>query len=119
MTLPAIISPKKFTKNGNKLKGFFEPSQFKRINSSDHKLIGKVELDICFYQESGIKICVEGSSVCVMRFVCQRCLNYFDQELHLDINAVLIEDHLASEDKKHDMLDQIYQVEKINENSIP
>ena len=47
-----------------------------------------MELDICFYQESGIKICVEGSSVCVMRFVCQRCLNYFDQEVHLDINAV-------------------------------
>ena len=41
MTLPAIISPKKFTKDGNKLKGFFEPSQFNRINLED-ELFNKI-----------------------------------------------------------------------------
>jgi uncharacterized protein len=114
MTLPAIISPKKFTKDGNKLKGFFEPSQFNRINSLDHKLIGKVKLNICFYQESGNKISVEGSSVCLMRFVCQRCLNYFDQKVHLDINTVLVEDDLASEDGRHDNEEWILEAGELN-----
>lgn len=114
MTLPTVITPKKFAKSGNKLKGFFDPPQFERINALDHKLIGRVQLEISFYQESGSKISVVGSSECVMRFVCQRCLNHFDQKLRLDINALLTEDDLTSEDKKFDKEEWILEEGELN-----